>query len=461
MKKTLKLNIPFILLLIFCASCQAALPDQVIEIFRHGARGPNNDYDPQWPQSELGQLTKTGMVEHYNLGKAIAEKYPHLVASGYNPNDVYVLSNFVQRCIESTIVQVSSMFRGTTSTVKESLPTGMQASLIAKYESLLPASEAERGDYVPIKVDIVSTEKEKLFFNGRGAGFCNKLTGFIHENEESAKMKEAWNVFQDPVVEANFQLPEGMRITSMEGLTRAFDAFIANIFDNRPLPGDISDPKLVESLNYGSAYNVYLKEHHQLIQRQLTSFHTIEGVLEQMANFRAGRNAKKLALYGGHDMNIYAVLAAFGVVTEDCLLANYESHTKNEAITDLNCQFPEFASHLIFEFYNSTSSPYVKVYYNDVLVPLCDGQESCSYSDFRVLAQNAGGNNTPSSWDKQCGNSNKTLTVMLIVGPVLGGFVIISLIVSLVYLKKKASQKLLKATEHTKPEELTVITSIS
>jgi len=433
-------TVSILLLLFVCASYQATLPDQVIEIFRHGARGPLDNYDPQWSSSELRQLTKTGMVEHYNLGKAIAEKYPNLVASGYNPDDVYVLANYVERCIESAMVQISSMFRGKTSTITKSSPNGMQANLIAEYESLLPASEASRGDYVPVNVKVVSTEDEKLFFNGKDAGYCNKMSDYIKENQESSKMKKAWSIFQDPVNQANAQLPANKKITSMDSLVTAFDAFIADVFDNRPLPGGITDTKLIESLNYGSAYNIYLKEQSQLIQRQLGSFNTFEGILEQMANFRAGKNAKKLALYGGHDKNLYSILAAFGIVTEDCLLADYASHTKDETLPYPNCQYPGFASHIIFEFYNDTSSPYVKFYYNDVLVPLCNGQDSCSYSDFRVLAQNAGGNNTPSSWDKQCGN--KKIQAWMIIVPVIGGIVIIGSVITWFYLKKRAAKRL-------------------
>jgi len=445
MKNTFKFNIPLLLALFFCVSQQSPLPDQVIEIFRHGARGPITGYDPQWSSSELGKLTKTGMVEQYNLGKALAEKYPNLVASGYNPDDVYVLANFVERCIESAMVQVSSMFRGTTSTVTESLPKGLQASLIAEYESLLPASEASRGDYVPINVKVVSTEDEKLFFNGKDAGYCHKMSEYVNENQNSQKMKEAWGIFQDPVNQANTQLPANKKLTSMTNLVYAFDAFIADVFDNRPLPGGITDTKLIESLNYGFAYDIYLREQSQLIQRQLGSYNTLESILGQMANFRAGKNAKKLALYGGHDKNLYSILAAFGIVTGDCLLADFASHTNNEALPYPNCQYPGFASHIVFEFYNDTSSPYVKFYYNDVLIPLCDGQDSCSYSDFRVLAQSAGGNNTPDSWNKQCENK-KIQTWKIIAGSVSGGvFVLLAaLLIRWVYLKRKASAQKLK-----------------
>jgi len=477
MKNTFKLPIiALVLFMLFCVYQQSPLPDQVIEIFRHGARGPVRSYDPQWSSSELGKLTKTGMVQHYNIGKTIAQKYPHLVASGYNPDDVYVLANFVERCIQSAMVQVSSIFRGTTSTLTNSLPDGLQAHLISEYESLLPASEANRGNYVPIKVNIVSTHTEQLFFNGRDVTYCNKMNTYISENKENPKRKEAWNTFQGPADQANTQLPDSLKINNMETLVTAYDSFIADVFDSRPLPGGITDNKLIESLGHASAYDIYLLQQNQLIQRQLTSFNTLKGVLDQMANFRAGKNAKKLALYAGHDVNLYSVLAAFGIVTEECLLANYESHIKGEAIADPNCHFPGFASNIIFEFYNDTSSPYVKVYYNDVLVPLCAGQDNCSYQDFQVLAQNAGGNNTPESWDQKCGNNNITSLVqkkgsfwIIIAGSALGGIILAGLVAWWIHRQRKAAStarkfKVIQKTERNieiKIEDSTTVASPS
>jgi len=390
------------LLLLVLPTQQQTQPDQVIEIFRHGARGPLTGYDPQWSSSELGQLTTNGMVQQYNLGKALAQKYPNLVAGGYNPDDVYVLSNYVERCIESATVQVASMFRGTTSTITKS--NALQDKLIAEYTPLLDSSESTRGDYVPIKVNVVSGTNEELIFNGRDAGYCNKISDYQNENKGSSKMTEAWTIFKDPANQANTNLDKSQKITSMSTLATAYDAFIADEADDKTLPGGITDTDLVESLGYGQAYYTYVLEQNQKIQRELTSFNTIQAVLDQMANFRAGKNAKKLALYSGHDKNIEAVLAAFGVITGDCVLANYDAHTQGQPVPDVSCEYPGFASHLIFEFYNDPTSPYVKVYYNDNLVSLCNGQDSCSYSDFKVLAESAGGNNTLESWDKECGS---------------------------------------------------------
>lgn len=429
----------FILLFLFLSSVlsqqKSPEPDQVIEIFRHGARGPINAYDPQWSEAELGQLTSVGMVEQYNLGKQIAKRYPKLVESGYNPDEVFVLSNYVQRCIESAMVQVSSIFRGKTSTLKENPQKDLQEKLIQQFTPLLPKDEVSRGDYVPVKVDVVSGLDQELIFNGNNPGYCSRLSTFVSRNEDSQETKDAYEIFKDPVRKANALLPEELYINDLGKLVVAYDTFIADVFDNKTLPGGIDDPKLIKSLSYGEAYAIYRFEQGQQIQNQLNTFSTMEAVLEQMANFRAGKNPKKLALYGGHDKNLYAILVAFGIVTEECVLANYESHTKDKAEPYPNCQYPGFASHMIFELYNNEKNPYVKFYYNDVLIPLCGGQESCGYQDFIAFVRNSTGNNTLESWNHTCQNHFK-VTFWMIVGPLIAVLLGAIVVMGWIYLRR-------------------------
>jgi len=393
----------------FCAIfANARQPDQVIEFFRHGARGPLFNYDPQWSKSELRMLTVTGMIEHYELGKKIAEKYPHLVASGYNPHDVYVLANYAQRTIESGMVHVSSVFRGTSSTVKESLPAGKQAGLIAKYESSLPAGESERGNYVPVHVNVVTGgSEEELIFNEVVPNICPVLTKFVQEADASTEMKEAWTIFQDPAQEANNYLSGSQKITNMDGLANAFDAFIVDMYDKRKLPGGINDTDLVESLNYGQAYFQFIQRQSKAIQRELISFNVLKAIRDHLTNFRQGNNAKKLVFLSGHDSNIYAMLSALDVITADCLLANYDDHQNGRPLTDPLCQYPRFASNLIFEFYNDTTSPEIKVYYNDMLVPLCGGKDICSYDDFMAVVKDSNGEiDSLKTWKAKCHMDN-------------------------------------------------------
>jgi len=428
---------------------QAQQPDQVIEFFRHGARGPNNNYDPQWPISELNQLTQVGMVQHYDLGKAIAEKYPHLVADGYDPEYIYVTSSSSQRCIESGVVHVASMFRGLTSTLTSSEPVGLQESLIAEYGSLLSAEESNRGDYVPVRVNVARTGTEKLVFHGKSAGNCPAIQTYINQNLAGSEVTEAWTIFQDPIQETNTYLSGSQVIDNLNEMSDAYDAFMCDMSDGKKLPGGITDKDLLESLNYGQAYHQYLMFQLQDAQKGLTSFNTIQAFMDQLSNFRQGKNPKKLAIFSGHDSNLFSVLSAFGVITSKCLLANYEDHENGQDLSYPHCRTPEFATNIIFEFYNETSNPYVKFYYNDVIVPLCNGQESCSYDDLMSFMRTASQSDNLGEWNIKCGNINDSrfISTGAKIGIGIGaavGFGIFIIITLWICLKKKAEFSKLK-----------------
>ena len=405
MPSPLKLNLIlllFVTLVAHLALPQATKPDQVIELFRHGARTPIFKYDRSWPVSE-GVLTTVGMLQHYNLGKKLAERYPHLVESGYNPDDVYVLSNFVPRCIDSALAHVSSMFRGKTSTLGDENPQrDRQEGIIQRVTPHLPENETDRGEFVPVKVDVVSNREQEFIFNGRNQNWCPVVEKYRKENEYSAEMAQSWRIFEVPANKANAFLPLSQKIRSMAVLNTAFDAFIADVYEKRALPGNIDDPQLIESLNYGQAYYQELLEHLQPIQKGLTSFPTLNAMVEQLQNFREGKSPKKLAFFSGHDLNVYAILSAFGIISAECLMANYQDHIQDEPLSFPNCQYPKFASNLIFEFYNDTTNPYVKFYYNDVLIPLCNGQETCTYGEFLSFVKRAGGDYTLQTWTDTC-----------------------------------------------------------
>jgi len=447
----LKLQLPLLFLTICLlnlvqklqAQEQERQPDQIIEIFRHGARAPLTTFDPQWSDSQLGELTIVGMLQHYELGKSLAEKYPNLVASGYNPDDVYVLSCSRQRCIESAMVHASSMFRGKTSTLRESPQKELQESLIARYSHHLLADEAERGDYIPVEIEVVKFgSEEELIFKGRNPKWCSNIEKYRKENTKKYEMSHGWAAFQDTVKKVNKYLSADQEITDLKMTRTAYDAFEADMNAGKVLPGRMTDVHLIESLNYAQSYYLYVNEELQSIQRELASFNMLRAIMNQMENFRKGNNSKKLALYSGNDKNIFALLSAFGVINDKCLLANYEDHVHGQNLSFPNCKNARFASSLVFEFYNNTKNPYVKVFYDDVIVALCNGKEVCSYGDFKSLVRNASPEiQSLDVWNKKCGgNSLRESHWKMIIAVTFGGIFLI-IISAWIFVKKRLWEK--------------------
>jgi hypothetical protein len=74
----------------------------IAELFRHGARYPTLDMLGETDVREnLGQLTATGMRQHYNLGKAIRNKYPQLFSHQYKKSQSQMQSTHIDRAWES------------------------------------------------------------------------------------------------------------------------------------------------------------------------------------------------------------------------------------------------------------------------------------------------------------------------------------------------------------------------
>jgi len=374
-------------------------PDQVIELFRHGARSPNSDFQI-WPDLQKGQLTSEGMREHYQLGKALSEKYPHLIEAGYDPKDFYAVSNDVQRCVESALVHLTSLFRGKQSTLKgKGHPQeSYQRQLIDQISNLIPKDERTIS---PINVDIVDSNTQ-FIFRGNEPQNCPNLGFWSGGNFYSPQAQAGWNTFLDTISELNSKLPGNQQIYDIGSLVLAYDAIIAAKFDKRAPPGGIEDEVLIKKLELAFAYFIYHLEQGQEIQRHLSSFHTLDVVLREMRNFREGKDPKKMVFLSGHDKNLYSVLAAFNIVNNGCLLDNYDSYIRTQKLKHSQCYYPYYASSLVFEFYNDPTEPYVQFYYNDVLIPICNGQEKCSFNKFVHFVKDATGNNNKDEYNRKC-----------------------------------------------------------
>ena len=81
---------------------------------RHGERSPEPYYDlvdgPNF-QVDYKNLTRKGAETHYELGRGIREQAKDLqIGMEYDAQDVYVLSTFKQRAIDSATAQMMGLY---------------------------------------------------------------------------------------------------------------------------------------------------------------------------------------------------------------------------------------------------------------------------------------------------------------------------------------------------------------
>jgi hypothetical protein len=382
-------------------------PDLIIELFRHGARGPLGPQDDSWPLSEWGVLTPVGMRQQYILGKVLSERYPQTFNDPYNYSQIYMISDVTPRCIQSAVTQLYGMYLGTGPSLNASYPRSLavppyQDARVQSIANSLTNSEAIPYNNIPEIVNIVDTSNA-MIFQGDTGFYCPNYVDWMQQNEDNAGAKRGFEVFGTTLDNLNKLLPADQRVNTTSDMVSYGDTMMVDIYDNRTLPHGVTDPALIANLTHAFEYFAFHSWSGQEQQTQLGAYNLVQAFLDQIQAFRLGKNGYKAVLYSGHDDNIYAVLGAFGVVTEDCLVDNFNSYLQNGTKVHPACYFPFFASNIIIEFYNSTDAPYVKVLYNNIALPLCNGNYACPLEDFFIFAKNATGNNTSESYKKNCG----------------------------------------------------------
>ncbi|EGR29811.1 hypothetical protein IMG5_148380, partial [Ichthyophthirius multifiliis] len=81
----------------------------VTQLFRHGARTPLGSWYDSKQQSQ-GELTSTGMRQHYNFGRQIREEYKDFLPQKYNHSQIYIRSTDVNRTYLSASSHLQGMF---------------------------------------------------------------------------------------------------------------------------------------------------------------------------------------------------------------------------------------------------------------------------------------------------------------------------------------------------------------
>jgi len=392
---------------------QFGSPDNVIELCRHGARGPgDNTFDKTWPSWGLSNLTPAGMRQHFILGAALAKKYPNIFGS-LNPNAVNLMSEGGNRTTMSALAQAYGLFYGKGPALGNDYPSAravppFDMDIINDIGSKLNNSAALPFNYYPINIQIAKGGDYKVIEPRSG---CDNFKYYEALSIFSPEAFETWENFTDLsryLKRYNLTIP----MNNPLAITGFSDTFAANYFDHRPLPGGLptTDDVVANITFVASWYGTYL-QYGTDVKTNAVATPIVLRLIEVLQAAAQGK-LSPFTLYAGHDIGLLALLKAFGVVTPDCIIDNFIHYWAwgNKTLKNPACVYPSFASNILIEFYKNPT-PSVRFLYNDIMVPLCAGKEFCPLNEFIQFAQNAIGNWTMKDVNRTCGISPSSFEV--------------------------------------------------
>ena len=383
-----------------------ASPSLVVHLFRHGARAPLKDtYAKDWYSYQLGELTTIGMRQHYLLGAALADAYPDILGQPYNLSKIYLRSSTLSRSDDSATSQLYGVYQGHGPALNQNSSYPSERAFppfnnpaIQQTNQRLTNAQAIPGGFVPIAANTTSDEGGVTLLEPTQV--CFDLVDNILENVLN---DEAFELWEDLAPTRQILKNANISINNPYELGTLGDALVCDYYDDRTLPGNI-DPQSDVYLNITFARNWYFTQAlwGSQQQRQLLSVPLFNYIFNYFDAKAAGSTPLEFMFLSTAETNLIDLLATLNIMTADCLMENYRAQLAGQAVPHPNCNYTEFASSIILEFYDNDGSPSVVFKYNDVAIPLCSGKTECSYDDFKNLVSQSTNGYTLDNYKHEC-----------------------------------------------------------
>ena len=192
------------------------------------------------------------------------------------------------------------------------------------------------------------------------------------------------------------------------------------------------------------------------------SYLLVNTIIDYFQGVVNGTNQLQFILLSGHDTTLLRLLGLYNITHPECLARNHQSMVEGTAIPFPNCIYPTYASQFIFEFYNTTDEPYLKVFYESEPVDICvNNQYKCTLTDFITLSNNLLGL-TYDQYLTLCGKNpggggdgpkHNTLTIILITVASVLLIAVIAVVVIYYLRKRQVGMHVRNADEYNKLEE--------
>jgi len=380
-------------------------PDMVVVLSRHGAREPlKSNFDDSWKNPTY--LMDVGVEQHYTLGSVLAKKYSHLLKD-ITAQEIYIQTTYSSRTHMSISAQLLGLFGGRSHKHQEQqnpedfkFPYANDVLVNEVVKDLLGGSSPVPNglQFLPQKTH--SRYKEDLLqISPNNCQFVNKTQDERFQDEENKNIEVLLN---DTFTELQAL---GYNVKDMSEMKEFGDTLASRYADNKPpLDGIPYNGKLYNDTVFGFKWwNIY-NLMGDAYERALKVFPLYNVYTKWFTNKAQGKTPLKLVLLGGHESSMFPFLNLYNITNHTCFSENYRSQLDELPLPYPDCKMPEVASTLIYEFYNNSGSPYVRLLYNGKPFKLCRNSKGmqCDLDDFVNELPEVTFNLTQKKWDKVC-----------------------------------------------------------
>eukprot|EP01017_Pseudomicrothorax_dubius_P043051 TRINITY_DN710_c0_g1_i1.p1 TRINITY_DN710_c0_g1~~TRINITY_DN710_c0_g1_i1.p1 ORF type:complete len:460 (-),score=124.31 TRINITY_DN710_c0_g1_i1:84-1463(-) len=399
LKGLLGLTIAVVALLVSSGHCQLKL---VIEMNRHGARGPIYEAVDHSSWEKMGELTPVGMRQLYLLGSELSKRYieeKRLLEDVFDPNTIFVRSTASNRTIQSAVSLLMGLFPpGTGPELPESYPQ----------ERAVPPIKAD-FDYKDLGLDALENQFQPVPIHVSKLDMDYILRAWSDETCPSGKWRRAQALQSDDFkdIEATFKdiYPQAAKALGTNLKIPAdkvdfvvchmiMDTLLANKKSGRP---DMIDTKSELWRRMRVMYNIaqlYL-EFPTREDVNLFTTKTYHDILKFMEGTVTGQGPTKWVTYSAHDVNIDLIMTQLGLNSWKCHLERYKEGKFDQIPSCPNTA--KFASTLIFELEQTGNDFFVTLRYEDEVYKI-GGEEKIPYPKFKELLQKS----MVADFEKEC-----------------------------------------------------------
>ena len=180
---------------------------------------------------------------------------------------------------------------------------------------------------------------------------------------------------------------DNLTITA-EKTAQIYDVFMADIYNNFPLPENMTN-SLWKNITFLCALNLYYVKLGSPIQKRFQNTPFFKEILDNFDNkIKNPSTSYKFKMFSAHDLTLGFLLTGFNLTSYECL---EEIFLYNETKA-LHCYgFPTFASNMLIELHRDeiNGKNEVMIRYNGEYTNLCGKEKiSCDYEEFAMRMRN-------------------------------------------------------------------------